>query len=86
MKTPEYVNSNLTPREAFNFHGTLPPAMIEKIIDELEDATKHHIDIDELRDAVTMIEEHLPALCDDCKEASNEIRRALRIIDGELEG
>ena len=34
-----YVNSNLTPREAFSVHGTLPDSMIEKIIDENEVAS-----------------------------------------------
>lgn len=86
MKPPEYVNSNLTPREAFNFHGTLPPAMIEKVIDELEDLQRPEIDIEELRMAANLIEDAVAGLCDDCKKEANAIRRALRIIDGELKG
>lgn len=86
MKPPEYVNSNLTPREAFNFQGTLPPAMIEKIIDELEDLQRPEIDIDELRQASALIADAVDGLCDDCEEEAKAIRRALRIIDGELEG
>jgi len=32
-----YVNSNLTPREAFSVHGALPDSMIETLIAECED-------------------------------------------------
>src|SRR4030066_1348961 len=31
-----YINSNLTPREAFRIHGALDHAMIERLIDDSE--------------------------------------------------
>jgi hypothetical protein len=34
--TEFYVQSNLTPREAFNLHGTLPASMIERLLDQYE--------------------------------------------------
>lgn len=34
--TEFYVNSNLTPREAFRLHGTLPASMIERLLDQYE--------------------------------------------------
>jgi hypothetical protein len=54
--TEFYVQSNLTPREAFRMHGALPDSMIEMLIDNYEDHAAVVLpaidDIDKILDSV----------------------------------